>query len=90
MASVKLDIFHAIQRPLKKVSKKHPFYADFTKEFGLIVGQGDDFGQERKNITPGPKSIMKNIDRFLGKWNTIQYKGWFILTNGFKQEISNL
>ena len=51
--------------------------------------QGDDFGQERKNITSGSETIMKNIDRFLDKWNSIQYKGWFILTNGFQQEISN-
>ena len=87
MASVKLDIFHAIQRPFRKVSNKHPFYSDFTKEFGLIVRQGDEFGQERKNIMSGPESIMKNIDRFLDKWNTVQYKGWFTLTNGFQQEI---
>ena len=65
------DIFHAIKKPLKKVSKKHPFYSGFTKEFGSVVRQGDDFGQERKNVTPGSESIMKNIDRFLNKRNSI-------------------
>ena len=60
------------------------------KECGLIVRQGDDFGQELKSVTPGPESIMQNIDRFLDKWNSIKYKDWFILTNGFQQEISNL
>ena len=85
ISKVKLDIFHAIERPFRKVSKKHSFYSDFTKEFGLIVQQGDDFGQERKNIAPGPESILKNIDRFLDKWNSIQCKGWLILTNGFQQ-----
>ena len=56
--------------------------------------QGDGFEQKRKNITPEhytrAESIMKNIDIFLDKWNSIQYKGWFILTNGLRQELSNL
>ena len=80
-----LQCYQYLYSPLK-----HPFFLHFMTEFGLIVRQGHDFGQEGKSVTPEPESIMKNIETFLDRWNSIQYKGSFILTNCFQQEISNL
>ena len=87
---MKLDIYHAIQRPLKKISKKHPYRSDFSKELGLIIRQGDDIGDQRKKMTPQPEEINKNIDRFLQKWEQIEYKGWFIVTDSVRHEFENL
>ena len=50
----------------------------------------DDFGEERKKITPPPEEIKHNVDRFLKKWNQVEFEGWLILNNASHREFLNL
>ena len=43
-AEVKLDLFHAIARLTKHMSKKHPLYSEAVREITLIFRQADDIG----------------------------------------------
>lgn len=80
-SKVKLDLFHAVQRLTKHVSKKHPFYFEFVKEVGLIFRFSDDFGPIRTKQTPQPDVIAKNLDDFLKKWRDISFNNWKLMSS---------
>ena len=56
---VKLDLFHAVQRITRRMSKKHPFYSQCTSDIKLLFRHPTDLGKNRKLITPKPMLTLK-------------------------------
>ena len=87
---VKLDLFHAIQRVTKSLSKKHKYYRPCLKHLRLILRDRDegDIQQIRRKTTPTPDKILKNIDDFISTWEKVEFNG--ILTDKCLKELRNL
>ncbi|XP_066919297.1 uncharacterized protein [Clytia hemisphaerica] len=89
-AIVKLDLFHAVQRLTKTISKRHPFCKDLCNQLTLVFRDKNDTGEERTMPTPNPTQIIENMERFIKNWNTVSYKGWKILQESFFMKWENL
>jgi len=64
--SVKLDIFHAIQRLVKDIPHRFSFRGcKYSSSVGLIVRQSMDMDFIRTMVTPAPDVIKNNLERFL-------------------------
>ena len=70
---LKLDLFHAVQRVVKKISKRHPFSFNCAQAFSLILLQPHDHGESRKDSTPDPEMINKQLDKFVLTWKDVVY-----------------
>ncbi|XP_066918676.1 uncharacterized protein [Clytia hemisphaerica] len=90
MGLVKLDLFHAVQRLTKTISKRHPFCKDLCNQLTLVFRDKNDTGEERTMPTPNPTQIIENMERFIKNWNTVSYKGWKILQESFFMKWENL
>ena len=66
--SVKLDIFHAVQRITKTISKKHVHASQFLKELSLVFRSDGDCGDKRSSPTPPPEKLLENLDKLMTKW----------------------
>ncbi|XP_066916044.1 uncharacterized protein [Clytia hemisphaerica] len=89
-AIVKLDLFHAVQRLVKTISKRHPYCQDMCKELTLVFRDINDTGDERSKPTPPPNQIIKNMETFLTTWENVEFKGWKVLTSKFLKHWDNL
>ena len=69
--SVRLDIFHAVQRIVKTLPKGTIESYKFAKEVGLVFRKDGDVGEERVFPTPDPECIESNLEQLLlnGKGN---------------------
>ena len=66
--SVKLDIFHAVQRIIKTLRKGTVESHKFSKEVGLVFRKDGDVGEDRMFPTPDPECIESNLEQLLFKW----------------------
>ena len=66
--SVKLDIFHAVQRIIKTLRKGTVESHKFSKEVGLVFRKDGDVGEDRVFPTPDPECIESNLEQLLFKW----------------------
>ena len=66
--SVKLDIFHAVQRIIKTLPKGTVESRKFAKEVGLVFRKDGDVGEDRMFPTPDPECIESNLEQLLYKW----------------------
>ena len=89
-AEVKLDLFHAVQRLVKTISKKHYFCTEFSRRVGAIFRSPEDLDEDRKMPTPSPTQLLKNIKKFLEEWDDVNYKSWKIVNGNFLHEIEKL
>ena len=87
---VKLDLFHAVQRITKTISKKHPYFHQCIADLKLTFRQPNDLGMIRKLSTPDPNVINANLDHFVSKWEVCRYGEWNIITENTKKEVSSL
>ena len=88
---VKLDVFHAVQRVSKALSKKHPYFCNFLQDFRLVFRSKGDNGPQRTKPTPGQEILQTNLDFFLKKWLGIHSDdGKEIMTPAVVKEIDNL
>ena len=78
---VYLDLFHAIQRITRVLSKKHPLYAKCINDLRLIFRTQGDTGIKRCLPTPSPDLLLENADKFVGKWGKIQHDGLILLND---------
>ena len=69
---IKLDIFHAIQRVAKKLSKKHVLYSQCMLDLKLIFRRQDDQGSDRVKETPKIDELLLNLNNFLLKWRSLK------------------
>ena len=67
---VKLDLFHAIQRVIKKIPKGSEFSKRFSKELGLIFRANGDCDEVRQLPTPDWKVVIENLHSFRERWKS--------------------
>ncbi len=69
--NVKLDIFHAVQRISRTVSKKDKYYSQFLSELRMVFRMVGDVGATRKMTTPNVEVLLQNLDVFVNRWEKI-------------------
>ena len=70
--SVKLDLFHAIQRITKTLRKKNPLLHECLQNLRLVFRQDGDSEKKRMADTPGPDVMLYKLDRFVEKWKSVK------------------
>lgn len=65
---VKPDIFHAIQRITRVLSKRHLLYVQVLKDVKLLLRDPRDTGKVRTLPTPAPDVMNRQLDTFITKW----------------------
>ena len=88
--SVKLDIFHAVKRISDKIPKRHPLRNDCVKYLSMVFRDPQDRGDSRLMETPDPNVLVAQLDVFLQKWETVQYKSWSVLSPSAIKEAHNV
>lgn len=66
--SVKLDLFHAVQRITKTIPKKHMHASQCLKELSIVFRSDGDCGDKRLFPTPSAEKLLDNLDKFMTKW----------------------
>ena len=87
---IKLDLFHAVQRVVKSIPKRHPFAYRCCQAFRLVFRDPSDAGEKRSLQTPSPQVILDNINKFLETWKDISHENQVVLTVAAVKEIDNL
>ena len=67
--TVKLDLFHAIQRITKTLSKKHSHYQQCIRDLRFVFRCKGDYEISRLSNTPSIEVILKNMENFVTKWD---------------------
>ena len=95
--SVKLDLFHAIQRFTSKIPRKggrgsalRKLRSRLISNFKLIIRDPTDQGKTRKKPTPCKDTIEKNIKTFLEQWKDVDYEGMQLVPQCALDEIDKL
>ena len=89
--SVKLDLFHAVQRITRTLPKRHPLIGLCTQELRLVFRKDGDTGEKRMYATPAPSLILENLDAFVTKWRHIQDReGKTVFTSDTFTAVANL
>ena len=88
--TVKLDIFHAVQRIVKKIPKRHPFSFRCAQAFTLTFRRPHDHGNKRKDPTPSPEVMSKQLDDFVLTWKDVLFEEKPVLTLDALKEIVKL
>jgi len=73
--SVKLDLFHAIQRITKTFSKKHPSFYSCIQDLRLVFRMKGDSEEKRLSSTPCTNEIYQNFANFVDKWKDTENGG---------------
>ena len=87
---IKLDLFHAVQRFVKTLSKRNPYHRAVSRDYGLIFRDPKDHGERRTMPTPEPSVILHNLDQFLSKWKDFTHEGKQIITAKGEKAIKNI
>ena len=87
---VKLDIFHAVQRITRHMSKRHEFYGQCVSDLRLAFRKKEDQGRKRTQSTPEPNEIASNLDEFIKKWRHINSDHGNILSSETIREVQKL
>ena len=69
---VKLDLFHAVQRITRSMSKQHTFFLSCVHDFKMSLRNPVDLGKRRTMHTPDSTVINRNIDQFMSAWSRVQ------------------
>lgn len=88
--TVKLDVFHAVQRIVKKIPKRHPFAFHCAQAFSLVFRHPYDHGERRTKPTPGPETMNRQLDSFVLTWKDIRFEEKSVLPLQALKEIENL
>ena len=87
---IKLDLFHAVQRFVKTLSKQNPYHRAVSRDYGLIFRDPKDLEERRTMPTPEPSLILHNLDQFLGKWKDFTHEGKQIITGKGEKALKNV
>ena len=69
--SIKLDLFHAVQRITTSMDKRHPLYNSCVSELKIVFRQQNDHGPTRTLYTPESEVLLQHITNFAAKWRHI-------------------
>ena len=67
--TVKLDLFHSVQRTTKTLSRKHPLLKRCIQELRLVFRCDGDSGKNRLSPTPSPEVINRKISFKMERYN---------------------
>ena len=85
--TVRLDIFHAIQRIVRVMPKKHPMFTYCLRDLRLVFRKPSDIGNSRQKPTPNSDQIISNLDSFVKKWCNI---GWKVFNEKMYAQVNAL
>ena len=86
----KLDLFHAVQRFVKILSKRNTYHHAVSRDYGLILRNPKDLGERRTMPTPEPSVILHNLDQFLSNWEDFTHEGKQIITGKGEKTLKNV
>ena len=66
--SVKLDLFHAVQRISRTLSKKHILSRQCLRDLRLVFRSNGDIEENRKSATTSSDIMILKLESFLVKW----------------------
>ena len=78
--NVKLDLFHTVPRVVTAMPKRHPFHVACSADFSKVFRCVDDSSPITKKPTPTSEEILKNLNQFEAKWETVKFEDRPILT----------
>ena len=84
---VRLDLFHAVQRVVRCIPRRHPFAYHCCQAFSLVVRDPSDSGERSVLPTPSKQVILENIAKFLNIWKDITYADQEVLPAAAVREI---
>lgn len=89
---IKLDPFHAIQRIVETLRKKHPFHKQMCQDLQKLLRSEGDSGPLRKEQTAEPNLIMKRLNGIVKKWEALEFilLDQSLITVETRQSILNL
>ena len=87
---VYLDLFHAVQRVSRVLSRKHPLYMTCISDLRRVFRSPGDIGIDRCKPTPSSEIMIKNLEAFVKKWSDLYYEEKPVLTNAANEEIEKL
>ena len=87
---IQLDIFHAVQRITRVLSKRHPLYTRMIKDIKLLFRDSKDTGKDRTLPTPTSDILSQHLDAFITKWKGTELQGSYILNDKAKKELKSL
>jgi len=95
--SIKLDIFHAVQRVVKKIPRKKgcnktlkQMRRNMILGFKQVIRNPADIGEQRTMCTPAPEIILMNIEIFLKQWANVEIDSVLLLLSSAIHEIEKL
>lgn len=89
--SIKLDLFHAVQRLTRHMPKRHPYHCQCMKDLKLVFRDPTDLGACRTKPTPAPDQIIANLDdHFIEKWKNCLAGDWTLLNAQVLKEVASL
>jgi hypothetical protein len=94
---VKLDLFHAVQRVIKKIPKRDKrgrtlklVRQRMINDLRMVFRNPSDIGPNRMSNTPSPAAMLENIDKFLKKWKHQKYEEEPVLPGQAIEELRKL
>ena len=60
---VLLDLFHAVQRPMKTIPKRFAHRQLISRKIGMIFRKENDRGSERRETTDCKENILRNLNQ---------------------------
>lgn len=66
--SVKLDVFHAVQRITKTLPKRHVLRKQCIQNLRQVFRKDGDSAEKRISHTPSPPVMLKNMESFVDNW----------------------
>ena len=85
---VLLDLFHAMQRISKTLSKKNEHYLSCLTDLSMVFRSIGDNADHRMMQTPSPHIIRKNLKAWVDKWSTLG--GNTLISNAVINAVDNL
>lgn len=87
---VKLDVFHAVQRVTRAMSKRHSLFYTCIHDLRMIFRYPTDICKKRTMNTPNTALILKNLDDFILKWKNAEHNDHHILTDKVMVQLQSL
>lgn len=88
--SVKLDLFHAINRFTSTISQRHPLKKRITREYRNIFRSPGDYGKKRHQATPGIDTLLQNLKSFKSRWTKFRFKRSTVLNKKSLKALKNI
>ena len=70
--SVKLDLFHAVQRISRTLAIKCGLHHKCIQDLTHVFRANGDVGKQRQSSTPEPEVMMSKMDAFAKKWESVR------------------